>query len=263
MALLTICASMTIVSCDFVGGTANDAQNDSVKISIMQKDSLMRTRNLFNELSHDMREELLNILWEIDDIAGETFELERKRESEGAVEEKTADLIKKRIAFVKEKIDNAEKKAGDNAQLHTTLLQLKKSMIDKEKEIERLRVKLDRKKSQLEEEYDNLMQKKDELEFKQIVLEKQNRELELSIQELQNSQNTAWSKVGDKLMESTDIITVTKKKNLGRKVMESKQKVVEQAISCYKKSKAMGDPMADSKISRAESKLQQLREQAN
>lgn len=257
-AVLVLC-SISITSCEFNRGSSNNAKTDSVKISMMQKDSIMQSKQLFAELSQEMRDELYNILWEIDEIAGETFELERKRENEGAVEPNTADRIKKRIAFIKEQIENAEKMDEENPQLRSILRQLKSSMEERETEIERLKTSLNRKKSRLQEEYDNLKQKKIELEDRQVALERSHRDLESSTRELHNSQNTAWSKVGDKLMESVEMISVTKKRNLGRKVKESKQKVIEQAIRCYRKSKALGDPMADTKIRLAESTLQQLK----
>ena len=86
-------------SCNFLRGTSSYEENDSVMISKAQRDSIIQSREYYAGLNMDLQEELYNILWEMDEIAGETFELERQREREGGIEDRVAVRIQKRIAF--------------------------------------------------------------------------------------------------------------------------------------------------------------------
>ncbi len=256
-------ASLTLSSCSFMGNNKSSENSDSITISKAQRDSIIQSRELFAGLSKEMQDELYKILWEMDDIAGKTFDLERQREMEGGVEKKVVDRIKKRIAAVKVELENAGKKAESTPQLRSMLSQLRRSLLDRDDEIERLKTKLERKKSKLQRKLDELGQTKNSLEDKIAELEMERSSLGRAESALSSSKATAWSKAGARLMESRNVINVTKKKGLGKKVMEAKIRITEQAIRCFEKARATGDPSAEDNIRRANADLQRLKNGEN
>lgn len=246
-------------SCSYLRGTRTQADNDSVSISKAQMDSIIQSRDLFAGLSKEMQEELYRILWDMDKIAGETFELERQREREGGIEERTAVRIQKRIASIREQIEAAEVQAGNSPQLRSMLRQLRSSLLDKDEEVERLKAKLQRKRSKLQEKYDELTLIKSELEIKISDLETESASLERLEDALHESKSTAWSKAGERLKKSLDFIEITKKRGKGKDVREAKIKIAERAVNCFKKAKDMGDASADYKIIELNTIIEQLK----
>ena len=237
--------------------------NDSILISKAQRDSIIQSREFFAGLNMDLQEELYNILWEMDEIAGETFELERQREREGGIEDRVAVRIQKRIASVRAQIENAERLAENRPQLKSMFTQLRHSLLDKDKELERLKTNLNQKKSTLQEKYDELESIKSDLEIKISVLETDRTGLERAEAALSNSKVTAWSKAGNKLMESLDYIEITKKRGKGKEVREAKIRIAERAVSCFEKAKDMGDMSVDEKIRKLNTIIQRLRNGEN
>ena len=246
-------------SCDFLRGSNSHEEDDSVLISKSQRDSIIQSRDFYAGLNMEMQEELYNILWEMDEIAGETFELERQREREGGIENRVAVRIQKRIASVRQQIENAEQLANNKPQLKSMLSQLRRSLSDKDEDVERLKGNLRQKKTDLQNKYDELADVKTDLEIKISVLKSDSASLEREVAALSYSKVTAWSKAGDKLMESLDAIEITKKRGKGKKVREAKIKIAERAVSCFEKAKAMGDTSAEVKIIRVKTIIQQLK----
>lgn len=257
--VFVVCSCFVLESCDYMRGINSRVDNDSVSISKAQRDSILQSRDFFAGLSKDMQEELYGILWEMDEIAGVTFELERQRETEGCIEEKVAVRIQKRIAFVQEQIKNAEQQAGNSAQLRTMLRQLRSSLLEKDEELERLKMKLEIKKSTLQKKYDELALTKSNLENKITDLNIELVSLERTESALHESKSTAWSKAGDKLKESLNFIKITKKRGKGKEVREAKIKIAERAVDCLEKARNMGDASAEGKIEELHSIIQQLR----
>lgn len=254
---VSIC--LMLVSCNYLRRTKSQVDNDSVLISKAQRDSIIQSRDLFAGLSKEMQEELYGILWDMDKIAGETFELERQREREGRIEEKIAVRIQKRIASVREQIEAAEMQADSRPQLRFMLRQLRSSLLDKDEEVERLKAKLQRKKSKLQEKYDELASIKSDLEISISNLNVDLASLERAEEALQESKSTAWSKAGNKLKDSLGFIEITKKRGKGKDVREAKIKIAERAVYCFEKAKEMGDVSAERNIRELNTIIEQLR----
>ena len=257
VAIMSLC--LMLGSCNFLRRTNSSEGGDSILISKAQRDSIIQSREFFAGLNMDLQEELYNILWEMDEIAGETFELERQREREGGIEDRVAVRIQKRIASVRAQIENAERLAENRPQLKSMFTQLRHSLLDKDKELERLKTNLNQKKSTLQEKYDELESIKSDLEIKISVLETDRTGLERAEAALSNSKVTAWSKAGNKLMESLDYIEITKKRGKGKEVREAKIRIAERAVSCFEKAKDMGDMSVDEKIRKLNTIIQRLR----
>jgi len=246
-------------SCNYLRRTKSQVDNDSVSMSKAQRDSIIQSRDLFAGLSKEMQEELYRILWDMDKIAGETFELERQREREGGIEEKTAVRIQKRIASIREQIEAAEAQADNSPQLRSMLRQLRNSLLDKDEEVERLKAKLQRKRSKLQEKYEELALIKNDLEIKISNLNADLASLERMEDALQESKSTAWSKAGGKLKKSLGFIEITKKRGKGKEVRESKIRIAERAVHCFEKAQKMGDASAETQIQELNTIIEQLR----
>ena len=253
------CLCLMFGSCNYLRGDRNQHESDSVRISKAQRDSIIQSRDFFAGLSKEMQEELYRILWDMDKIAGETFELERQRELEGGIEERIAVRIQKRIASIREQIESAEQQAGNNPQLRSMLRQLRNSLLDKDEEVERLKTKLEQKKSKLQEKYDELALTKSNLEFKINDLNVELASLERLESSLHESKSTAWSKAGKILKKSLGYIEITKKRGKGKEVRNAKIKVAERAVDCFEKAKNMGDASAEEEIRELNMIIQQLR----
>ena len=259
--LMSLC--LMLGSCDFLRRSNSREGNDSIMISKAQRDSIIQSKEFFAGLNMDLQEELYNILWEMDEIAGETFELERQRERKGGIENRIAVRIQKRIASVRTQIENAEKQAESRPQLKSMLTQLRHSLSEKDKEVERLKTNLIQKKSTLREKYDELESIKSDLEIKISVLEADRASLERAEAALNDSKVTAWSKAGNKLMESLNYIVITKKRGKGKEVREAKIRIAERAVSCFEKARDMGDTSAGEKIQILNTIIQRLKNGEN
>lgn len=254
---------LMFVSCNFLRGTNSYEENDSVMISKAQRDSIIQSREYYAGLNMDLQEQLYNILWEMDEIAGETFELERQCERQGGIENRVAVRIQKRIASVRAQIEHAEKQAGNSPQLKSILTRLRRSLSEKDKELKRLKTNLNQKKNTLQKKYDELESIKSDLEIKISVLESDRASLEQAEAALNDSKVTAWSKAGNKLMESLDYIKITKKSGKGKKVRDAKIRIAERAVSCFEKARNMGDMSAEEKIGKLNTIIQRLRNGEN
>lgn len=263
IAAFAVSFCLMLGSCNFLRGTSSHAENDSVMINKAQRDSIIQSREYYAGLNMDLQEELYNILWEMDEIAGETFELERQREREGGIEDRVAVRIQKRIASVRVQIEHAEKQAENSPQLKSMLTQLHRSLSEKDKELERLKMNLDQKKNALQEKYDELESIKSDLEIKISVLESDRASLERAEAALNDSKVTAWSKAGNKLMESLGYIEITKKRGKGKEVRDAKIRIAERAVRCFEKARDTGDMSAEEKIGKLNTIIQRLRNGEN
>lgn len=254
---------LLVSSCSGGGGQKGE-ESDSILVSQLEIRELNYETQAFVEATSAMRQEMFQILLDLEKISDETIDLERERERQGYVDDKVVNRIKEKVETIRIQIENAQKKAEDNSLLMQQLELLKEMAEKREVNLEYLRKQFRRKKSKLQMEYEELLATNQNLENLVEIRRRDQAKLEREENQWEQLTKTRWSQAGDKLMEVVDLVVVeTNKKGeaknkTARKVVEAKKGMLRLAVDCYQKSMYEGDESASYKKSVAEAKLQAI-----
>ena len=247
--MMAVC--LTVSSCG--SGSSNDgseAEEDSVYVSEREMNATSDELDALAGANMEMRKDLYRILLEMDNIAGDAFVLERDRENNGAVKNKSmVERINMRMASVKKQLEEAREKAGNNEQLRSTIDMLERSISVKEQEIKHLNTIIKTKDEQLHQAYNDLQEKHSALEIAHSELTQTNQELRQAKQQLQDDERNSWVQAGDALVQAAKMIPRPKRKNAtySLQVKNAKLRIMNKAIECYNRAIRLGDHSAEAK----------------
>lgn len=158
-----IAGILILSSCS--SSNSSSGEDKQIKVSSLDYAQANEDYEEWAEAELEVRKDLYRILIAMNDVTNQTFLLERKRENNGSIQEKSIlDQIRQNMQLLKEQLEAAKKEAGQNEQLLADIEKISKTIENREYEINRLRTDIATLDDKIAETVQELKMKKQEME---------------------------------------------------------------------------------------------------